>query len=108
MPFLSKAQQRWGHTPEGEKALGGPGAVHEWDEATDFDDLPERSMATHEVNLGRKGSFKVKEGSLHRMLHIPEDEKIGEARMEKAAHSRNPILRRKAISGLGLSHMHKG
>lgn len=108
MPWLSRKQQAWGHTPEGEKALGGPEAVREWDSATDFSHLPERSMVTHEVT-GRGGkSFKVKEGSLHRMLHIPQDEKIGEARMEKAEHSRNPTLRRKAISGLGLSHMHHG
>jgi hypothetical protein len=65
-------------------------------------------MSTHQVNLGKKGSFSVKEGSLHDMLHIPRDKKIGEARMEKAEHSRNPVLRRKAISGLGLSHMHHG
>jgi hypothetical protein len=65
-------------------------------------------MATKEVNLGNKGKFSVKEGSLHRMLHIPEGEKIGEERMKKASHSTNPTLRRKAISGLGLSHMAKG
>jgi hypothetical protein len=65
-------------------------------------------MATHEVNLGKKGSFKVKEGSLHRMLHIPEGEKIGQARMKEASHSSNSTLRKKAISGLGLSSMHGG
>lgn len=109
MPYQSKAQQRWAHSPSGEEALGGPAAVHEWDEATNFSRLPERAMAkTHEVNLGKKGSFDVKEGSLHRMLGIPEDQKIGEQRMERAEHSSNPTLRRKAISGIGLSHMHHG
>lgn len=34
MPFVSRAQQRWGHTAAGEKALGGPSAVAEWDAAT--------------------------------------------------------------------------
>jgi hypothetical protein len=34
MPFVSRAQQRWGHTPAGEKALGGKSAVAEWDHAT--------------------------------------------------------------------------
>jgi hypothetical protein len=34
MPFVSRRQQRWGHTPEGEKALGGPAKVAEWDRAT--------------------------------------------------------------------------
>lgn len=65
-------------------------------------------MATKEVSLGSKGSFKVREGSLHRMLHIPEGEKIGQERMKAASHSSNPTLRRKAISGLGLSHMNHG
>jgi hypothetical protein len=65
-------------------------------------------VATKEVSLGKKGSFSIKEGSLHRMLHIPEGEKIGQERMKAASHSSNPTLRRKAISGLGLSHMHHG
>lgn len=65
-------------------------------------------MATKEVSLGSKGSFKVREGSLHRMLHIPEGEKIGQERMKAASHSSNPTLRRKAISGLGLSSMKHG
>jgi hypothetical protein len=34
MPFVSKAQQRWGHTKEGIKALGGKKAVAEWNRAT--------------------------------------------------------------------------
>ncbi len=62
----------------------------------------------HKVDLGKKGEFSVKEGSLHRMLGIPEGEKIGEERLRKASHSSNPVIRRKAISGIGLSHMHKG
>ena len=102
MPFKSRAQQRWAHSPTGEKALGGASAVHEWDSATDFSDLPER------VDLGHKGSFSVKKGALHEMLHIPQGEKIGQERMRKAAHSSNPLLRKRAISGLGLSHMHHG
>lgn len=42
MPFVSRAQQRWGHTPAGEKALGGAGAVSEWDSATKGKSIPER------------------------------------------------------------------
>jgi hypothetical protein len=106
MPFVSKAQARWGNSPAGRKALGD---VDEWNRSTDFHHLPEKhSMATHNVDLGKKGSFKVKEGSLHRMLHVPQGEKIGEEKMKKASHSSNPTLRKKAISGLGLSHMHHG
>lgn len=42
MPYLSAAQQRWAHTPDGTKALGGKKAVKEWDAATDFKSLPPR------------------------------------------------------------------
>ena len=42
MPFVSDAQRRWGHTPEGEKALGGPAKVAEWDNATKGMKLPKR------------------------------------------------------------------
>ena len=42
MPWKSKAQRRWGHTPAGKKALGGTKAVKEWDEATKSKRLPEK------------------------------------------------------------------
>ena len=42
MPFVSSAQQRWGHTPEGQKALGGKKKVAEWDAATDYNNIPEK------------------------------------------------------------------
>lgn len=61
-----------------------------------------------QVNLGKKGSFSIAEGSLHRMLHVAPDKPIGQERMKAAEHSSNPTLRRKAISGLGLSSMHRG
>lgn len=105
MPFVSKAQARWGNSPAGRKALGD---VEEWNKSTDFSSLPERSMKSHKVDLGKKGSFHVKEGALHEMLHVPAGEKIGEERMRKAAKSKNPLLRKRAIAGLGLSHMHHG
>lgn len=41
MPFLSKKQSAWGHSSTGEKALGGPAAVKEWESATDYKNLPE-------------------------------------------------------------------
>ena len=42
MPFLSKAQMRWGNSPAGVKALGGPSKVQEWDAATTPGTLPEK------------------------------------------------------------------
>lgn len=44
MPYESAAQERWAHTAEGTKALGGSSAVHEWDEASKGEHLPERKM----------------------------------------------------------------
>lgn len=40
MPWKSKAQAKWGHTPAGIKALGGKKAVEEWDKATGNKKLP--------------------------------------------------------------------
>lgn len=42
MPYKSKAQEAWAHTPEGEKALGGPAKVAEWDSASKGLDLPKK------------------------------------------------------------------
>ena len=41
MPFESKAQERWGNSPAGQKALGAKG-VKEWDAATKGKHLPEK------------------------------------------------------------------
>lgn len=57
------------------------------------------------VDLGKKGSFTVREGALHRALGIPEDETIGQARISKALHSSKPSVRRMARSAKGLTHM---
>lgn len=48
MPYKSRAQQRWAHTPAGEKALGGPAKVHEWDQVSKghYGSLPEH-VSTH-------------------------------------------------------------
>lgn len=40
MPWKSKKQRAWGHSPEGIKALGGKKAVEEWDKATKGKKLP--------------------------------------------------------------------
>ena len=46
MPYQSDAQRRWAHTPSGEKALGGPAKVAEWDSASKGMKLPERKKPT--------------------------------------------------------------
>lgn len=47
-------------------------------------------------------------GALHRALHVPEDKKIPERKLEKAAHSSNPHLARKAHLAETLEGLHKG
>jgi hypothetical protein len=62
---------------------------------------------TETVSLGKKGSFKVRKGALHRALGVPEGEKLGQARIDKAEHSSKPSVRRMAASAKGLTHMAK-
>jgi hypothetical protein len=65
-------------------------------------------MKTKTVDLGRKGSFEEKPGALHEDLGIPLDRKIPEQRLQQAEHSRNPQIRRRAISAEGFKHMNHG
>ena len=55
MPFESSAQNRWGHTPAGIKALGGKAKVKEWEQATDYSHLPEKVM--NKGHLSKTESF---------------------------------------------------
>ena len=54
MPYKSKAQERWAHTPAGQKALGGPAKVTEWDTASRGAKLPERKAAPAPRPVQRK------------------------------------------------------
>lgn len=60
---------------------------------------------TKVVSLGKKGSFKVHPGKLHRALGVPEGEKIPASKMAAASHSKNPAVRRMAASARGLKAM---
>ena len=42
MPWASKKQAAWGHSPVGLRALGGASKVQEWDSATPKGSLPEK------------------------------------------------------------------
>jgi hypothetical protein len=42
LPFESKDQNAWAHTPAGTKALGGKAKVKEWESKTDYSKLPEK------------------------------------------------------------------
>lgn len=79
--------------------------VAEWEHATDFSKLPERSMAkTEHVDLGKKGSFSVKKGALHSMLGIPEDKKIPASDLA-AKPGDSPLLKRRKASAKGFRSM---
>lgn len=62
MPWRSEAEARWGHTPAGEVALGGPDKVMEYDQATQqaggFGKLPARVAGTKKA--ARR--FRVRRG----------------------------------------------
>lgn len=53
MPYRSKAQARWAHTPAGTKALGGKAAVQEWDRETEGKKLPERAPTKRKRSAGK-------------------------------------------------------
>ncbi len=48
-----------------------------------------------------------KPGSLHKMLHVPQDKKIPVGKMEKAAHAQSPLLRKRANLALTLNKIGK-
>lgn len=53
-----------------------------------------------------QGAIKHK-GALHKALHVPEGEKIPEKKLEKAAHSDNPKLAKRANLAKTLKRMHR-
>lgn len=50
----------------------------------------------------------MKKGALHKEMGIKEGEKIPEAKLEKAAHSKNPTLKKRAVLAETLKGLHKG
>jgi len=59
VPFRSKKQNAWGHTPAGIEALGGPAKVKEWESDTNYSNLPEKveSGAADENSTPKKKKF---------------------------------------------------
>lgn len=64
-------------------------------------------MRTKTVNLGSKGSFQVKPGALHAMLHVPQGQKIPASDLSPKPGD-SPLLRRRKASAKGLKAMHHG
>lgn len=49
----------------------------------------------------------MKKGALHKSLGVPEGKKIPEKKLERAEHSKNPTLRRRANLAATLSKLRK-
>ena len=49
----------------------------------------------------------MKKGALHKMLHVPQGEKIPASKLSKASNSSNPLLRKRAVLAKTLSGFHK-
>jgi hypothetical protein len=112
MPFKPLAQEGYLHAhPE----ILGKEKLAEFDAATKGKHLPQKKGSdpvakkkTQTVSLGKKGSFKIRPGALHRALGVPEGEKLGQGRIGAALHSKSPSVRRMARSAEGLTHMKHG
>lgn len=67
-----------------------------------------RKKKAHKVDLGKKGSFKIKHpGGLHSALGIPQDKNIPASRLTPHAGDSSHLKHMKA-SAKGLKAMHKG
>lgn len=107
MPFLSKKQNAWGHTEAGIKALGGPAHVKEWESATDYSKLPERSdSVAEEKKPGKWMQHAIKDDS-HPVVRAAERKGISTLEeAEHESHSSNPHIRGRGLLGVRLSRGH--
>lgn len=51
--------------------------------------------------------MSMKKGALHKALHVKEGEKIPEAKLKKAEHSKNPTMKKRAVLAETLKKMNK-
>jgi hypothetical protein len=103
MPYASRAQAGYFHTHKSQLEHQGVD-VDEWDAASKGKSLPERSMKTEHVDLGKKGSFPVKKGALHAMLGISQDKTIPPSDLAPKPGD-SPLLRRRKASAKGFRAM---
>ena len=52
------------------------------------------------------GAIK-KPGALHKALHVKQGEKIPESKLKKAEHSKNPLMKKRAVLAETLSKFKK-
>ncbi len=94
MPFVSRAQQRWGNSPAGKRALGGQAAVDEWNSAT-----PRGSSVPEKTGMSNNwiGKAVKHPGALTEAAKRNGKSKLEEAESEK--HSTNPKIRARGSLG---------
>jgi hypothetical protein len=51
-------------------------------------------------------NMHMKKGALHKSLHVPKGKKIPESKIEKATHSKNKTLRKRAVLAETLKSFH--
>lgn len=64
-------------------------------------------MATQTVNLGKKGSFKIQKGALHKDLGVSTGKKLTNSDIQRGLNSSDPKTRRRAASAKGFRAMAK-
>ncbi len=64
----------------------------------------------HKKDGGKTPHFLegIKKGALRSSLHVKEGEKIPEKKLEKAAHSDNPVMKKRAVLAENMRHWAKG
>jgi hypothetical protein len=71
--------------------------------------LPHQQTGANAMSYGAKWiqGAHLKKGALHREMGVPLDKKIPDKKLEKAEHSSNPLLRKRAITAETLKGLHK-
>jgi hypothetical protein len=62
----------------------------------------------HKFTKGKPAIKPSHEGLLHESLGIPKDQKIPAGKLSKAAHSSNPVLKKRAIFAQNARSWHHG
>lgn len=100
MPWESKKQQRWGHSPSGKKELTEK-QIKEFDDATDFDSLPEEATSG-------KGPTR-RQGSGQKTPQIVKDLKRSSREVHKDVNQKSagPQSTKKGAKGYDRKKKHK-
>jgi hypothetical protein len=98
VPYKSKRQQRWAHSPSGKEALTDK-EIKEFDESTDFESLPEEAQAG-------KGPTR-RQGSGQKTPQIVKDLKRASREVHKDMPKGGPQSTKKGDKGYNRKQKHK-